>query len=378
MDSMTSHSKKKNIVLTRWAWSIALYIIILFLGYVAINNGLVDISTKNYFVVICFLAAFQAFIYWAIRSGYYERWDEATFLYYEIMVPFLVLIYFLFLVQDFARPTVVNISLLGALFGIFALKRIHFIMLAGIIILAFGITTIVDFAKGALTLNPKTIIFQWVITVLIIVFFSFVGDYVSAMRSRLREHRKILLQRNEELIIAHRELKSALRQMSEKAVHDELTGLYNRHQFSETLYAQIAVAKGTGCPLGLLIIDVDHFKQVNDTYGHLAGDKILKAFNRIPENCLRKADFIARYGGEEFVVLLPNTDLKTLKEVAERIRTFIEALAFDDIAPGFGVTISIGGTHFRSHEKADQMIERADQALYQAKNKGRNLLVYNI
>lgn len=378
MSIIITNNKKQTIVLKRWAWSIALYAVIFCLGFVAVMNGLVQISFKNYLLIIFFIIFFQAFVYWAIRSGYYERWDEASFLYYEILIPFLILILFLFLVEDFVRPTVVNISLLGALFGIFALKRIHFVILAGIIIFAFGITTIADFMRGELTLNPKTIVFQWVITVIIIIFFSFVGDYVSAMRNRLRTHRDILKRGNQELVIAHRELKSALRQMSEKAVRDELTGLYNRHQFSETLYAQIAVAQGTGAPLGLLIIDVDHFKQVNDIYGHLAGDEILKTFSQIPENCLRKADFIARYGGEEFVALLPNTDHITLKEVAERIRTFIESLVFDDIAPGFGVTISIGATHFHAFETAEKMMERADKALYQAKNQGRNVFVYNI
>lgn len=378
MGIIVTNNKKQTTVLKRWMWSVALYIIILALGFLAILNDVVHISLQYYYIIIIFLVAFQFFLYWTVRSGYYERWDEASFLYYEILVPFLVLIYFLFVVEDFARPTVVSISLLGALFGIFALKKIHFIILASIIIFAFGITTINDFVRGSLTLNPNTIIFQWVITVLIMIFFSFVGNYVSAMRDRLRVHRGILKQGNEELIIAHRELKSALRQMAEKAVRDELTGLYNRHQFSETLYAQIAVAQGTGSPLGLLIIDADHFKQVNDEYGHLAGDKVLKAFSKIPENCLRKADFIARYGGEEFVVLLPNTDLLTLKKIAERIRTFIESLVFDDIAQGFGVTISIGATHFRPFEKAEQVLERADSALYQAKEAGRNLFVYRI
>ncbi len=378
MGILRTNNKKQTIVLQRWSWSILLYIIILILGYVAVSKSIVRLSLLQYSGVVLVIITFQIFFYWAVRSDYYERWKQSSFLFYQILIPFLILIYFLFIVDDFARSTIVNISLLGALFGIYALERKHFIILALIIIFSFAISNLVDFFRGDLTLSPKSITFQWVITVLIVLFFSFIGDYVSSTRKRLKNHRQILEKQNLELIIAHRELKSALKQMSEKAVRDELTGLYNRHQFSETLYAQISVAQGIGAPLGLLMIDVDNFKKVNDTYGHLAGDEILKAFSEIPEKCLRKADFIARYGGEEFVVLLPNTDHIKLKEVAERIRTYIGALVFDNIAKDFGVTISIGATHYHSYEKAEQMLDRADKALYQAKKSGRNVLIYNI
>ena len=378
MDILRTNNKRQTLVLQRWSWSILIYTIILVLGYFAVIKNIVDISTVQYTGIVLIIIAFQIFFYWAVRSGYYERWNQSSFLFYQILVPFLILIYFLFIIDDFARSNIVDISLLGALFGIYALERKHFIVLALIIIFSFAVSNLVDFFRGELTLSPKTLIFQWVVTVLIVLFFSFIGDYVSSMRKRLKTRRQILEKQNQELIIAHRELKSALKQMSEKAVRDKLTGLYNRHQFSETLYAQISVAQGIGSPLGLLMIDVDNFKQVNDTYGHLAGDEILKAFSKIPEKCLRKADFIARYGGEEFVVILPNTDHIKLKEVAERIRTYIGTLVFDNMAEGFGVTISIGATHYHDFEKAEQMLDRADKALYQAKNGGRNLLIYSI
>ncbi|MBL4607028.1 MAG: GGDEF domain-containing protein [Pseudomonadales bacterium] len=164
--------------------------------------------------------------------------------------------------------------------------------------------------------------------------------------------------------------------MSEKAVRDELTGLYNRHQFAETIHSYMAIMDAPGSPLGIMMIDVDYFKEVNDTHGHLAGDEILRSFKNIPENCLRDTDFLARYGGEEFVVLLPNTDPPTLKLVAERVRTFVATQTFDDIQKGFGVTVSIGLTHYRGRETAENFIMRADKALYQAKEEGRNRVLY--
>jgi diguanylate cyclase (GGDEF)-like protein len=138
----------------------------------------------------------------------------------------------------------------------------------------------------------------------------------------------------------------------------------------------MAIMQTPGGLLGALMMDVDHFKQVDDTHRHLAGDEILRSFKKIPENCLRKTDFIARYGGEEFVVLLPNTDLPILERTAERIRTFVASGIFDNIEKGFGVMVSIGTIHYRHRETVEKVVERADKVLYQDKMDGRNQVVY--
>ncbi len=376
MGIFKTDNRKQTVILQRMMWAIGSYIVYFLIGMAAVQKGILYISLQYYCYAFIVIFIVQGVFYGLVRSGYYERWDDSSFVFYQILFGFSVLACALFFVDLDVMPTLVNVSLVGVLFGIFALKRRHFFILAAIPIIIFSALIIREYFQGRIGDKFSIVALQWAVTLFMLLSFSAIGDYMSALRKKLRANREQLLHQKEELEVTHRELQSVLRQMEEKAVRDELTGLYNRHQFSETLHVQMNVAQGSQRPLGVLIMDVDHFKKVNDTYGHLAGDEVLRAFKGIPENCLRKADFLARYGGEEFVVLLPNTDYPTLVEVAERIRTFIGSLIFDDIAKDFGITISIGATHYRDRETAEEMMERTDKSLYQAKNNGRNQLVY--
>lgn len=377
MGIFKTDNRKQTVILQRMVWAVASYIVYFFIGLVAVQKDILHIPLNHYLYAFVYIFSMQGIFYALVKTGYYERWSDSIFVFYQILFGFVVLAYFMFFVDSDIRATLVNVSLVGVLFGIFALKSRHFIILATIPIGVFSILIARDYFQGNIGDTLPVIGLQWVVAVVMIVTFSGIGNYLSGLRKKLRSNRETLQQQKEQLEVTHRELQSILRQMAEKAVRDELTGLYNRHQLSETIHAQISVAQGSGRPLGVLIMDIDHFKSVNDTHGHLAGDEILRAFNKIPENCLRKADFIARYGGEEFVVLLPNTDFPTLIDVAERIRSFIESLVFDDTGKGFGVTISIGATHYCDRETVEEMMVRADQGLYQAKDDGRNQVIYN-
>ena len=377
MAILKTQNRKQAVVLQRMAWAFASYVVYFFIGLAAVENGILNIPLNYYLYAFVYIFFMQGVFYALVKSGYYERWSDSAFDFFQILFGFVVLSYVMFYVDSYVRGILINVSLLGLLFGIFALKPRHFIILATIPIGIYSVLTVRDYFQGKIDDILPIIALQWVVIVAMSITFTGIGTYLSGLRKKLRSNRETLQHQKERLEVIHREMQSILRQMSEKAVRDELTGLYNRHQLSETMHAQISVAQGSDRPLGVLIMDVDHFKGVNDTHGHLAGDEILRAFNKIPESCLRKADFLARYGGEEFVILLPNTDFPTLAEVAERIRAFVESMVFDDIKKGFGVTISIGATHYRDRETVEDMMARADQSLYQAKDGGRNQVVYN-
>jgi len=127
--------------------------------------------------------------------------------------------------------------------------------------------------------------------------------------------------------------------------------------------------------LSIIVCDVDHFKKINDTYGHIAGDKVLQLLSATLRKHLRQNDFIARYGGEEFVVLLPSTDCNEAAEVAELLRSKVEACPFNFRGQRVTITMSFGVSEFRALEAPETVFERTDKALYKAKESGRNRVV---
>ncbi len=175
---------------------------------------------------------------------------------------------------------------------------------------------------------------------------------------------------------AERKLRESLEREQVLARTDGLTGLSNRRHFLELAEHEFAVAQRYGQPLSVVLFDIDGFKHVNDTLGHLAGDDILKDVARRASEQLRSADVLARYGGEEFIVLVPESTAQSAAVVAERIRKGIAERSIHTAAGTAAVTISagVGEIQSKSDTLAD-LIRRADQALYDAKGKGRNCTV---
>jgi two-component system cell cycle response regulator len=159
------------------------------------------------------------------------------------------------------------------------------------------------------------------------------------------------------------------------ATEDALTGLMNRRAFVAQMEVEVARSHRYGLPLSFMLIDIDHFKSVNDTYGHAAGDQALAAVGAVLKREMRVPDLEARWGGEELVVALTNTDLRGGAVVAERVRQAIQGLKIEATAGSFGLTASIGVASFQAPEKLVDLIERADRAMYAAKKSGRNRVV---
>ena len=172
---------------------------------------------------------------------------------------------------------------------------------------------------------------------------------------------------------AEEEVRALQFQLREEATRDALTGLYNRRYLEETLKRELVRAAREGHPLSILMVDIDHFKQLNDTYGHQAGDKVLRATGSLLQQHARTSDIPCRYGGEEFVVVLPDMSLEAAWGRAEQVRR-----DFADLRIAFGdaqlaVAMSIGVSVYPGHGKtADELICAADKALYEAKQTGRN------
>ncbi len=166
-------------------------------------------------------------------------------------------------------------------------------------------------------------------------------------------------------------------QLANMATRDGLTGLFNHRHFQEILEKRFALAKRHDNDLCLLIIDLDYFKDVNDTFGHAFGDFVLKEFAELLRNEMRDTDIVARYGGEEFTVLLPNTDMNGGRVLGQKIREKAANHLYEDSSHSKRITISIGGVSIKSQnpQSENDMIKFADLALYQAKAQGRNQMI---
>ncbi|RWU26991.1 hypothetical protein DM813_03930 [Pseudomonas alkylphenolica] len=163
-----------------------------------------------------------------------------------------------------------------------------------------------------------------------------------------------------------------LEEQRQKALIDPLTGLPNRAAWSERVDQEVQQWQEQGGHLLMAILDLDHFKRINDSYGHQAGDKVLKIVASVLRKRLRARDFIARFGGEEFVLLIPQTGMAAGCQLAEALRAAIEACPFHFKGERVTITLSIGISAFRSGERSEGVLKRADEALYRAKHLGRN------
>ena len=159
---------------------------------------------------------------------------------------------------------------------------------------------------------------------------------------------------------------------------DTLTKIPNRHFFDFQIGKRLEEAKFFQSVFGLLVIDIDHFKAINDTYGHLIGDEILKVVAHSLSSNIKKTDIISRWGGEEFIAIIEVDNASELHVIAERLRALVMESSYQvDQDNSLHVTVSIGGTLYQLTDDSKSMIKRADQAMYHAKNQGRNCVVIN-
>lgn len=202
---------------------------------------------------------------------------------------------------------------------------------------------------------------------------------------KINEKNIMLSRQNQELLRIQEELSGANEKLEEMTITDVLTGCYNKRYLQQRLVNEMAVAHHYNNNLSIMLLDLDNFKLINDTYGHLSGDELLRGIVEVVQKNLRQTDILARFGGEEFVIYVPFTSKATAMVLAERIRLAVQDHTYGTIAGNLTATISIGLVNveteiFRHSEKIgkeflEQILLQADEALYQAKAKGRNCVV---
>src|SRR5439155_3673931 len=201
--------------------------------------------------------------------------------------------------------------------------------------------------------------------------------HAAGRTEQLEVARSALEQEVTKRLWAERELTQANLRLHDRAVRDALTGLYNRGYLEESLDREESRARRSNQSLGVMMIDIDHFKRCNDTFGHAAGDEVLRSVSRYIQSLARAEDIFCRYGGEEFLLLMTNTSPETMWERAEGLRQGVQKLRIEHDGRRIGpITLSAGVALFPQHgAHGGEVLQVADAALYRAKEAGRNRVV---
>jgi diguanylate cyclase (GGDEF)-like protein len=247
-------------------------------------------------------------------------------------------------------------------FGMLWLSLRDSIMVWTLAALGLGLTLFATGGKiGTPTETRYEVFLTWAYFTLIMGRCLVLSVYASEMRIRLSESRQ--------------RLSASYEQLKVLASHDELTRALNRRSLLAALESERSRAERSGAPFSIAILDVDHFKSVNDRHGHGAGDEVLRRFARIALDTKRVTDVFGRFGGEEFLLILVDISCARAVQATERIRAAVEAFEWSAVAGGLSVTVSAGVAGYRKGETIEQLLHRADTALYEAKRAGRNRVV---
>jgi diguanylate cyclase (GGDEF)-like protein len=318
-------------------------------------------------VVLVYCAAvvvLNAIFFSAIRTNFNLRFADPSMTLAQICLSIMPALYVMYFAQQ-SRGVFLLLCISAVMYGLFQFRLRDFVVMTAILIGGYALLIALVYVN-----RPDEITLQVEIVQLFALFatllqFSGLGTFIGGLRDKVKD-------KNQELEARNGELERALLRIEELAMRDELTGVFNRRYLMETIKTEKHRCERNGGVFSICILDVDHFKHVNDTYGHGAGDEVLKAIASVATQALRQTDYFGRYGGEEFALVLTGTMADGAFVTAERVRCAIEALRFPDISDELKVTASIGLADMRFSEDTALTFKRADDALYQAKQSGRN------
>ena len=305
----------------------------------------------------------QLVIFLMFRTNINLRFKDPSLTHIQLVIAMLLSTYLLMFVGDI-RGSLIMLYPFSLLFGVFLLSMRAFIIHAVLALMCFTALLLFDISIDYSQKKLSVHLLEWFVLASFLFWLCFFGNYIRQLKERLQQRHTTLQ--------AHQEtLKGMMGQLQNLAATDSLTGLANRRYFLDEAARRIHLI-GPGKTLGLALIDLDHFKRINDLYGHAAGDEVLQKFAQLAKEKLRGDDLIARFGGEEFILLLGNSDLATLHHCLERIRIAFAELSFPSLPDDVTCTLSAGLSLIHGGDDLEHRINEADQALYQAKDDGRN------
>lgn len=305
----------------------------------------------------------QGVFFVMFRSGLNLRFRDPSLTSIQIIVALLLQTYLLAMIGEI-RGTVLTAYCLILLFGAFQLSRTAYLIHAGLALICYASLIIINQFMDIYPQSITVALLELFVLACFLLWVSIVGTYIRELRDRLQQRHATLQQHQQTL-------RNMMGQLQNLASTDALTGLPNRRYFIDEARRRNTLLEH-GQTMGIAMIDLDHFKRINDLHGHSAGDKVLEEFARIARANLRGNDMVARFGGEEFVLLLDNCDLATLHHCVERIRQGLASHFFSALPEGVRCTLSAGICLIHPEDDLEWRLSQADEALYKAKADGRN------
>lgn len=327
-----------------------------YLGLIRLSVGWTAVLYGGFIVI-------NVIFYILLRTGLNKKFTDPSLTAPQMVVATLgamLIIYF----TDEIRALFLLIYFMTFIFGVFRFSLRGFLCFALFVFCSYGLLVFLLFQNHPAQVDARIEILQLFIFGTVLIWFSFVGSYISALRNRLST--------------TNHELNHALKTIENLAIHDDLTQAYNRRHMHQELQRAKSIADRAGIAFSIAIFDLDHFKQINDTFGHQKGDDALKHLVNEVSGRIRESDIIARYGGEEFIIIMINTDIAGAEKCAQKIHSGMHHIKYPGFPDSFGLTISIGVTAYQPVEAIDNMIFRADKALYRAKANGRDRVVVEL
>lgn len=348
-DPKQAHRLRRVLIATAAS---SMVVAILFMSY------LLDVLTLRAFLNAALLTLFFVIAFYAVfRSGLNLRFRDQSLTLPQILCSLLVILYALYESKE-AHGVLALICMVSFLFGVFRLTTRQLLSLSLFVALSYAVIVAAQWHAGTDPREFKLMLLNWIVLTAVLVFFSVLGGYISRLRKVVADNKA--------------QLEKALLRIEHMAAHDELTGLINRRSLADALKQQKSRGDRYGTTFSILMVDIDFFKRVNDTFGHQAGDVVLKSFAGAASAILRGTDVLGRYGGEEFLAVLDQTPLDKSSIVAGRLCALSRGLNFDELATGLRISVSIGAATYRKSEPWQTTVERADQAMYRAKRAGRD------
>lgn len=354
--------------------SVATYAVALLVTFLITHLGIGTLSVAQWSVLtgMCLLGI--CLFYILFYTNLNLRFREPSLTREQIIYSFFYAILVMHWLPD-ARPIVLLFFLPPFSFGMLSLTRRQYLNVVASVLFLYAALLNYEYSINPKNFNVRYQIFLFVIYGVLLAWFAIFGGFISNLRQQLKIKKDDMKKANEEIKVEIEERKRLEEYLKEIANTDFLTGVMNRRYFFKRANVEILRHQRLNHPMALLMLDIDHFKLVNDTYGHPAGDMVIRSVANILVEELRKEDLICRFGGEEFAILLVETDKKNAIETANRLLMMIKNAQHIYEEQCFTITVSIGLTKAllaNKEENIQSLIIRSDKALYDAKERGRN------